>query len=132
MPITYTTLAQPLLDYISLIEADRTATSNSLNINLILAADFFGDQPRIITANYGFDGYISVPGLQGTGSDAQAAAYQYGVAWQLIDPILGAAPRAYYSAMGDSAFQSAYGFAALPQDTIPVVFPPVSEKLPPG
>jgi Ca2+-binding RTX toxin-like protein len=87
-----------------------------------LAADFFGDQPRIITANYGFDGYISVPGLQGTGSDAQAAAYQYGVAWQLIDPILGAAPRAYYSAMGDSAFQSAYGFAALPQDTIPVVF----------
>lgn len=122
MSIIYTAIAQPLLDYISLIEADRTTTSSSLDINLNLAADFFGDQPRIITANYGFDGYISVAGLQGTGSDARAAAYQYGVAWQLIDPILGASPRAYYSATGDSAFQSTYGFAALPQDTIPVVF----------
>ncbi len=111
-----------MLDYINLIKADTTTTSSSLDINLTLSADFFGDKPRIITANYGFDGYISVAGLQGTGADARAAAYQYGVAWELIDPILGAPPRAYYSATGDSAFQSTYGFSALRQDTIPVVF----------
>ena len=120
--IIYTALGQPLLDYINLIKADTTTTSSSLDINLTLSADFFGDKPRIITANYGFDGYISVAGLQGTGADARAAAYQYGVAWELIDPILGAPPRAYYSATGDSAFQSTYGFSALRQDTIPVVF----------
>ena len=122
VPIIYTALAQPLLDYISLIKADMTTTSSSLDINLTLSADSFGDQPRIITANYGFDGYMSVSGLQGTGADAQAAAYQYGIAWELIDPTLGASPRAYYSAMGDSVFQSTYGFSALQQDTIPVVF----------
>ena len=120
--IIYTALGQPLLDYINLIKADTTTTSSSLDINLTLSADFFGDKPRIITANYGFDGYISVAGLQGTGADARAAAYQYEVAWELIDPILGAPPRAYYSATGDSAFQSTYGFSALRQDTIPVVF----------
>ena len=120
--IIYTALGQPLLDYINLIKADTTTTSSSLDINLTLSADFFGDKPRIITANYGFDGYISVAGLQGTGADARAAAYQYGVAWELIDPILGAPPRAYYSATGDSAFQSTYGFSALQQDTIPIVF----------
>ena len=122
MSIIYTALGQPLLDYINLIKADTTTTSSSLDINLTLSADFFGDKPRIITANYGFDGYISVAGLQGTGADARAAAYQYEVAWELIDPILGAPPRAYYSATGDSAFQSTYGFSALRQDTIPVVF----------
>ncbi len=111
-----------MLDYISLIKASTTTTSSSLDINLTLSADFYGDQPRIITANYGFDGYISVAGLQGTGADAQAAAYQYGVAWELIDPALGASPRAYYSATGASAFQSTYGFAASQLDTIPVVF----------
>ena len=120
--IIYTALGQPLLDYINLIKADTTTTSSSLDINLTLSADFFGDKPRIITANYGFDGYISVAGLQGTGADARAAAYQYEVAWELIDPILGAPPRAYYSATGDSAFQSTYGFSALQQDTIPIVF----------
>ena len=122
MPIIYTALAQPLLDYISLIEADMTTTSSSLDTNFTLSADYFGNQPRIVTANYGFDGYMGVAGLQGTGADARAAAYQYGIAWQLIDPTLGALPRAYSSAMGDSAFQSTYGFSALRQDTIPVVF----------
>ena len=122
MSITYTPLALPLLEYVTFIKAGMTPTSDSLNVNLTLSADFFGDQPKIITANYGFDDYMAVPGLAGTDEAAQSVAYQYGVSWELIDPALGAAARAYYSAVGDAAFQLTYGIAASLLDTIPVVF----------
>ena len=95
MSITYTPLALPLLEYVTFIKAGMTPTSDSLNVNLTLSADFFGDQPKIITANYGFDDYMAVPGLAGTDEAAQSVAYQYGVSWELIDPALGAAARAY-------------------------------------
>jgi hypothetical protein len=57
MTIIYTELAQPLLDYLSTVEADTTATSASLNNNLTLSADYLNDLQQILTANYGFDGY---------------------------------------------------------------------------
>jgi hypothetical protein len=122
MSVIYTPLSLPLIEYVNVIEAGIMPTSDSLNVNLTLSADFFGDQPKIITANYGFDGYMAVPGLAGTDAAAQSVAYQYGVAWQLIDPALGAAARAYYSAAGDAGFQLIYGVAASLLDTIPVVF----------
>ena len=122
MSVIYTPLSLPLIEYVNVIEAGIMPTSDSLNVNLTLSADFFGDQPKIIAANYGFDGYMAVPGLAGTDAAAQSVAYQYGVAWQLIDPALGAAARAYYSAAGDAGFQLIYGVAASLLDTIPVVF----------
>lgn len=122
MSVTYTLLSLPLIEYVNVIKAGIIPNSDSLNVNLTLSADFFGDQPKIITANYGFDGYMAVPGLAGTDAAAQSVAYQYGIAWELIDPTLGAAARAYYSAAGDAGFQLIYGVAASLLDTIPVVF----------
>jgi hypothetical protein len=122
MTIVYTELAQPLLDYLNTVEADTTGTSASLNNNLTLSADYFSNQPQILTANYGFDGYMGVPGLIGTGSNAQSAAYQFGVSWESLDPDLGAAARAYYSAVGSAVFLATYGVPAYLLDTIPVVF----------
>ena len=81
MSVIYTPLSLPLIEYVNVIEAGIIPTSDSLNVNLTLSADFFGDQPKIITANYGFDGYMAVPGLAGTDAAAQSVAYQYGVAW---------------------------------------------------
>jgi hypothetical protein len=46
LSIIYTAIAKPLLDYIGLIEADRTTTSSSLDINLNLAADFLAINPE--------------------------------------------------------------------------------------
>lgn len=122
MAVVYTDLAQPLLDYLGAVRGQTSGNSDSLNINLTLSADYFASTPQIMTANFGFEGYMGVPGLNGTGSDAQAAAYQYNVSWESIDPALGAAARAYYSAVGTAAFLSMYGVPALLADTIPVVF----------
>lgn len=122
MTIVYTSLADPLLDYLNTVEADTSGTSASLNNNLSLSADYFNTQPQILTANFGFDGYMGVPGLSGTGTNAQTAAYQNGVAYESIDPALGAAARAYYSAVGFAAFPAIYGVPAYLLDTIPVVF----------
>jgi len=120
--IIYTDLAQPLLDYVSAVEAEASGTSDSLNVDLTLSADFFAKRPQILTANFGFDGYMGVPGLVGVDATAQSAAYQFNVAWEALDPALGAATRAYYSAVGPAAFLSVYGVPALLADTIPVVF----------
>lgn len=122
MAVVYTDLAQPLLDYVAAAEGQTSGNSASLNINLTLSADYFATTQQIMTANFGFEGYMGVPGLNGTGSDAQAAAYQYNVSWESINPALGAAARAYYSAVGTAAFLSMYGVPALLADTIPVVF----------
>ncbi|UOD50415.1 DUF4214 domain-containing protein [Orrella daihaiensis] len=122
MAIVYTQLADPLLNYLSSVEADTSGTSASLSNNLALSADYFNSQPQILTANFGFDGYMGVPGLLGTGTNAQTAAYQYGVSYEAIDPALGAPARAYYSAVGSAAFLATYGVPANLLDTIPVVF----------
>jgi len=122
MTVIYTDLANPLLDYVNAVKGQTTASSDALNINLTLSADFFARTPQIMTANFGFDGYMGVPGLIGTDSNARAAAFANNVSWEAIDPALGAAARAYYSAVGVGAFASMYGIQALLADTIPVVF----------
>lgn len=122
MAIIYTPLAEELLQYLQQSKTSMVATSDSLNQSLALGADYFSPEASILTANFGFDGYMGVPGLNGTDSDAQAAAYQYGVSWENIDPSLGAAARAYYSAVSDTSFLSMYGTDAYLLDTIPVVF----------
>ena len=119
---TYTALATPLLNYIEADQAVTTATSSTLNTSIILGADYFALKPQIMTANYGFEGYMGVPNLTGTGSDAQAAAYAGNVSYENIDPSLQAPARAYYSAISTQSFQSIYGLSATAGDTIPVVF----------
>lgn len=65
MTIQYTPLADQLLAYIDGLKAQSTPSSNSLNVNATVGADFFAPLPQILTANYGFDGYMGVPGLTG-------------------------------------------------------------------
>ncbi|VCU71096.1 hypothetical protein PIGHUM_03176 [Pigmentiphaga humi] len=120
--LVYSELAAPLQAYLATVNADQVPSSPALATNIVLGADFYGGQPRIITANYGFDGYMGVPGLVGTGSEARMAAQIHNVAWQDLDPDLGAPARAYYSAVGVAAFRALYGVDVLLADTIPVVF----------
>jgi hypothetical protein len=119
---TFTSLATPLLNYIAEDQAVATATSSTLSTSIILGADYFSIKPSIITANYGFEGYMGVPGLNGTGSAAQSAAYSGNVSYENIDPSLQAPSRAYYSAVSTQSFLSIYEVSATYGDTIPVVF----------
>ena len=119
---TFTALAAPLLDHIAADQAVSMAKSSTLNTAIILGADYFSDTPSILTANYGFEGYMGVPNLSGTGSAAQAAAYAGNVSYEDLAPALQAAARAYYSAAGAQTFASIYEVMAISADTIPVVF----------
>ena len=119
---TNTSLATPLLNYIAADQSLTTPISSTLNTSIILGADFFAPTPSIMTANYGFEGYMGVPNLSGTGSSAQEAAYAGNVSYEYISPNLQAASRAYYSAVGSQAFLYTYGVSANSADTIPVVF----------
>lgn len=119
---TYTALATPLLDYIAADQAVSSPLSSTMNTSIILGADVFAPTPSILTANYGFEGYMGVPNLTGTDSAAQSAAFAGNVSFEKIDPSLQAGARAYYSATGDQAFLGAYGVSVISGDTIPVVF----------
>ncbi|MCK9510991.1 MAG: DUF4214 domain-containing protein [Pigmentiphaga sp.] len=122
MTIQYTELAQPLLQYLRHDKLSLIPSSAGLNLALHLGADYYGADPRIITANYGFEGYMGVPGLDGIDAASREAAFAANIAWQELDPALDAAARAYYSAVGYDNFLALYGVAALQGDTIPVVF----------
>lgn len=118
----YTSLATPLLNYITADQAVTTATAVTVNTSIILGADYFAKTPSIMTANYGFEGYMGVPNLTGTDSAAQAAAFAGNVSYENIDPSLQAASRAYYSASSTQSVSAVYGISATSADTIPVVF----------
>ena len=119
---TYTSLATPLLNYIAADQAVTTSTASTVNTSIILGADYFATTPSIMTANYGFEGYMGVPNLNGTDSAAQAAAYAGNISYENIDPSLQAASRAYYSASSTQSVSAIYGISATAGDTIPVVF----------
>jgi hypothetical protein len=122
MSILATSKVEPLLRYLAQVNLTSPISSNGLNISVLLGADVYAGQAQILTANYGFDGYMGVPGLLAADDASRQAAYDYGVSWQALDPALNAATRAYYSAVSDSSFLSLYGVPALLADTIPVVF----------
>lgn len=119
---SYTALAAPLLDFIAADRAVNTTKSSTLNTSIIYAADYFSDTPSILTANYGFEGYMGVQGLNGTGAAAQRAAFAGNVSYESLDPSLQASSRAYYSAVGELGFAYTYEVVANAADTIPVVF----------
>ena len=120
MAIRYTSLADPLLDYINEDLAVSTGGASSLLTPINYNADLFADEAKFFTGNYGFDGYIGVPGLQG--SNAQQAAAQYNVAWESVDPSLNPAARALTSGASVIGVAAQYGVNLLLQDTIPLVF----------
>ena len=122
MVITFTPLAEGLVN---------TVSSNKLNLSVEVAtlltpinynADIFDNTPRIITADYGFEGYIGVPGMSSTDAASQAVATSYNVAWEYIDPSLNASQRAYTSGSDQETVYNGTGINLLLADTIPVVF----------
>jgi hypothetical protein len=120
--VIITPLAERLLQFVNASKADLSGTAASLQTPINFNADIFAETPSIITANYGFEGYMGVPGLTGTGDTDREIAAAYNVAWETLDPALGAAQRAYTSAVSTDSINSVYGVDLLLADTIPVVF----------
>ncbi len=120
--VVFTPLADRLVQFVNASRADTSGTAASLQTPINYNADIFAATPAIVTANYGFDGYMGVPGLTGTGPNDRAIAAFYNVAWESLDPALGAAQRAYTSAVSTDSISSVYGVDLLLADTIPVVF----------
>ncbi len=120
--VVLTPLAEPLMQFVSASRTDLSGTAASLQTPINYNADIFAETPSIITANYGFDGYMGVPGMTGTSEADREIAASYNVAWETVDPALGAAQRAYTSGVSTDSIQSVYGVDLLLADTIPVVF----------
>ena len=120
--IRFTPLADPLLQYVNASRTDLSGTMDSLLTPINYNADIFSASPTLLTGNYGFEGYIGIPGLSDTGATTQDTAAANNVAWENIDPSLNAAQRAYTSAVSDSNALNAYGLPLLRADTLPLVF----------
>ena len=120
MAIRYTSWAYPLLDYINEDLAVATGGASSLLTPINYNADLFADEAKFFTGNFGFDGYMGVPGLQV--GNAQQAAAQYNFAWESVDPSLDPATRALTSGASVVGVAAQYGVDLLLQDTMPLVF----------
>lgn len=118
----FTPLADALVQFVNASRADLSGTAASLLTPINYNTDIFGSTPALITANYGFEGYIGVPGLDGTTEPYRLLAGQFNIAWDQIDPSLDASQRAYYSAVSTSEASSIYGVDLYLADTIPLVF----------
>ena len=122
MLITFTPLAEGLVNTVSSNKLNLSMEVATLLTPIIYNADIFDNTPRIITADYGFEGYIGVPGMSSTDAASQAVATSYNVAWEYIDPSLNASQRAYTSGSDQETVYNSTGINLLLADTIPVVF----------
>ena len=118
----FTPLADALVQYVNSSRADTSATAAALLTPINYNADIFAPAPALMTANYGFDGYIGVPGLNGTTEQYRQIAAQFNIAWDQVDPSWDASARAYYSAASTTSASSIYGVNLVLADTIPLVF----------
>ncbi len=120
MAIRYSSLADPLKAYIDKDQENTSGTASVLLTPINYNADLFADEAKFFTGNYGFDGYIGVPGLLGPG--AEEAAAQYNAAWESVDADLNPALRALTSAGSLFGSSAVYGMDLLLQDTMPLAF----------
>ncbi|AFY59483.1 DUF4114 domain-containing protein [Synechococcus sp. PCC 6312] len=122
MTIQYTPRAQDLLTYLATDRLNTSGQSNSLNTNILLNSDLFAGQANIFTANYGFEGYMGIPGIDGTNGASQQIAFDNNVAWNNLGDLTGATQRAYTSAISTDTVQRTYGVDLEKNDNIPIVF----------
>ena len=120
MAIRYSSLADPLIAYIDKDQENTSGRASSLLTPINYNADLFANEAKFFTGNYGFDGYIGVPGLLGPGG--QQAAAHHNVAWESVDPGLSPTLRALTSAASVVGSKAVYGMNLLLQDTMPLVF----------
>ena len=81
MTITYSELAEPLLSFLEVDVNNTAALASSLLTPIIYNSDIFADNLSWYSGNYGFDGYLGVPGLQS--SNPPQAAADSNVAWEM-------------------------------------------------
>lgn len=120
MTIRYTPWADPLLDYINNDLAVTTGGGSSPFSPINYNADLYANEAKFFTGNFGFDGYMGVPGL--VGSNAKQAAATYNVAWQSVDPSLNPTIRALTSGVAVFGISALTGVYLQLQDTMPLVF----------
>lgn len=117
-----TPLAKPLLQFVNASRADISGTAASLLTPINFNADLFADRPALLSGNYGFEGYIGIPGMNGTDASSQQIAAAYNVAWNSVDASLNASQRALTSAASTDNAARVYGVDLLQADTMPLVF----------
>jgi hypothetical protein len=122
MTIQYTPLADRLLAYLAADRLNLSAQSSSLNTSILLSSDLFNQEGGIVTANYGFDGYMGIPGMDGTDAESQQIAFDNNVAWNNLGDLSTTTQRAYTSAISTDTVQSVYGVNLEKNDNIPIVF----------
>ena len=120
MTISYSPWADPLLDYINNDLAATTGGASSPLAPINYNTDLYDNEAKFFTGNFGFDGYMGVPGL--VGSNAQQAAAAYNVAWQFVDPSLNPTIRALTSGVAVFGISALTGVYLVLQDTMPLVF----------
>ena len=120
MAIIYTELADPLLAYIDADIANSSTSASALLTPINYNADLFANEAKFFSGNYGFEGYIGVPGLSGT--NGQQAAADFNIAWETLDPALNPALRALTSGASELGASGVYGTRLQLQDTMPLVF----------
>ena len=120
MAIVYSEWAQPLLDTINADLANPSTLASSLLTPIVYGADLFADEAKFLTGNYGFDGYLGVPGLMS--ANGKRVAAEFNVAWESIDPALSPSLRALTSASGLLGASGTYGTDLRLADTMPLVF----------
>lgn len=120
--VIVTPLADALLQFVNASRADLSGTAASLLTPINFNADIFAAAPALLTGNYGFEGYIGIPGMNSTTDADKDIAATYNVAWETLDPALNAAQRAYTSAVSTDNAAAVYGVDLLLADTMPLVF----------
>lgn len=120
MTIQYTPLADRLLAYLAADRLNLSAKSSSLNTSILLSSDLFNQEGGIVTANYGFDGYMGIPGMDGTDAESQQIAFDNNVAWNNLGDLSTTTQRAYTSAISTDTVQSVYGVNLEKNDNIPI------------
>jgi hypothetical protein len=104
---------------------EPTATSQLLRQDVLINADIWERQPRMMAAGLGFTNIIGVPGLSVddlAGSEARARAV--GGTWNTVSCATGETPAlsAYTSASTPEQVAFAYGFPTTISDGLPVEF----------
>lgn len=122
MTIEYTPLANELITYILNDRLNTSGKSSSLNTGILLNADIFATEATIITANYGFEGYMGIPGMTGVDQVSQDIAFANNVSWQDLGELTTTNQRAYTSAISTDTVQATYDVDIEKLDNIPIVF----------
>jgi hypothetical protein len=120
LAIIYTELADPLLAYIDADIANSSASASALLTPINYNADLFASEAKFFSGNYGFEGYIGIPGLSGT--NGQQVAANFNIAWETLDAALNPALRALTSGASALGASGVYGTQLQLQDTMPLVF----------